>query len=111
VRRQRGHHHAPLVAPCRAFGQEHAGAAAHFVRYLGGNDRAAEAVRPVAQCSADQLMTGHHQQRRLAERNAEQRPILTAPCLDVLVDAQGAQLRQVAEQRPRLGPRQVGDPA
>ena len=82
-----GHHHAALVAPFAAFGQEQAGNAAHFLGHDIARQRPPEAVGPVAQNGRDRFTVGHHQHQGAAEPGAHEGAIVAYPAFHVAVDA------------------------
>jgi len=72
---------------------------------------APEALGAVAHDPAQQLVIGDHQLLRAPEAHAKQRPELIGPALHVEMDAPGAHLQAVAQQRPAARTGQVLDAA
>ena len=104
-----GHHHAALVAPRAAFGQEQARDAAHFLGHDVAAERAPEAIGAVAQDGGDRFAVGHHQHQRAAEPGAHVRAIAAHPAFHIAVDAWQFQLKTVAEEGQGKRPGQVAD--
>ena len=105
------HHHASLVPPRVALGREQPRSAPHLDTDLAQSRAAPETVGAVAQQCFDDVVVGNDEQPRRPQAHPEQRSVLPAPTLHVLVDACRTHLRQVADQRPAARTRQLIDAA